>query len=239
VSAGLLLSLAALALVDSTSFGTLVIPVWLLLSPARPAVPRMLVYLGAIATFYVAVGVVLLLVASAGAEVAQELVATPAFLWVQLAAGVGLFALSWRYDSAARRKRGEPDRAVRWRERMLASGTSVRALVLLALTAGLVEVLSMLPYLAAIGLLVTTEVTTAERLLLLVGYGAVMILPALVLVCLRSAAQRGIEPFLQRLDGFLSRYADSALGWVLGIVGFWLAAGAATQLGVIERVIPT
>ena len=32
----LAVSLAVLALVDSTSFGTLLIPIWLLLTPGRP-----------------------------------------------------------------------------------------------------------------------------------------------------------------------------------------------------------
>ena len=49
-------SLAALALIDSTSFGTLLIPIWLLLAPGRVRAGRMLVYLGTIAVFYFAVG---------------------------------------------------------------------------------------------------------------------------------------------------------------------------------------
>lgn len=59
MSLGLLLSLAGLALVDSTSIGTLFIPIWLLLAPGRVSVRRILVYLGTIAAFYFAVGLVL------------------------------------------------------------------------------------------------------------------------------------------------------------------------------------
>lgn len=46
MSTGLLLSLAGLALLDSTSIGTLFIPVWLLLTPDRIGVGRVLGYLG-------------------------------------------------------------------------------------------------------------------------------------------------------------------------------------------------
>ena len=56
-------SLVGLALVDSTSFGTLLIPVWLLLAPGRTRWGRVLLYLGTVAVFYLALGVAL----SAGA----------------------------------------------------------------------------------------------------------------------------------------------------------------------------
>ena len=49
-----------LALIDSTSFGTLLIPLWLLLSPGRPSPHRVLLFLGTVAAFYFALGVALL-----------------------------------------------------------------------------------------------------------------------------------------------------------------------------------
>ncbi|MEU5675395.1 hypothetical protein ABZ749_34945, partial [Micromonospora sp. NPDC047753] len=55
----LLLSLAGLALIDSTSIGTLFIPVWLLLAPGPVNVRRILGYLATIAVFYLAVGLLL------------------------------------------------------------------------------------------------------------------------------------------------------------------------------------
>jgi hypothetical protein len=111
--------LLVLALIDSTRIGTLVIPIWLLLSATRPRVRRLLGYLATIAGFYLVVGVGLVLVADAGLQRFGDLANRPAVLWLQLLVGVGLFALSWRYDSGRRRKRGEPDRATRWRARVL------------------------------------------------------------------------------------------------------------------------
>ncbi len=55
----LLAGLAGLALVDSTSFGTLVIPLVLLVQP-RVQAARIAVYLATIGTFYLALGLVLL-----------------------------------------------------------------------------------------------------------------------------------------------------------------------------------
>ena len=60
MSIELLGSLAVLALIDSTSFGTLVIPVWLMLAPGRIRPQRVLVFLVTVAVFYLAVGVALL-----------------------------------------------------------------------------------------------------------------------------------------------------------------------------------
>lgn len=225
-----MLGLAALALIDSTSIGTLVVPVWLLLSPRRPPARRLFVYLGAIACFYLAVGLVLLLLAQIGLDSVSEVADHPALLWAQLAVGVGLFALCWRYDSGRRRRRGEPDRAARWRDRALEGEQSSAALLRLALIAGALELLTMLPYLAAIGLLAAANLPPVQYVPALVGYCAVMILPAATLTGLRGVLHSRLEPPLRRVDGFLSRHADSAIGWVMGIAGFLIARDAAIRL---------
>ncbi|MBJ8341411.1 GAP family protein [Antrihabitans sp. YC3-6] len=226
----LVLGLVGLALVDSTSIGTLVVPVWLLLSPKRPSVRMLAYYLATIAAFYFVVGVALALVAQAGTDWLQSSLRSPVVLVPQLAVGVGLFALSWRFDSKKRRSRGEPDRVARWRERAIDSQSSGRGLAILAVSAATLELFSMLPYLAAIGLLVASPLSAVQWIPLLACYCVVMIAPALLLVGARTAMHDRIEPLLRRIDAFLIRHADSAAGWALGIVGFLLARDAAAQL---------
>jgi hypothetical protein len=226
----LVFGLAALALIDSTSIGTLVIPMWLLLAPDPPPVRRLLAYLGVIAGFYLTVGVALLLVARTGLDALAAAADHPVLLWVQLAVGVGLFALCWRYDSGRRRKRGEPDRAVRWRDRVLAADRSAAALLRLAVVAAALELLTMLPYLAAIGLLAAADLPAAASVPVLAGYCAVMVLPALALVGLRATLQSRLEPPLRRIETFMSRHADSAIGWTMGIAGFLVARDAAVRI---------
>lgn len=51
--------LVGLALIDSRSFGTLAISVWLLMAPGRVRVARVLTYLVTIGGFYYGIGVVL------------------------------------------------------------------------------------------------------------------------------------------------------------------------------------
>ena len=104
--------LVVLALIDSTSFGTLLIPVWLLLAPGRLRAGRVLVYLGTVAGFYLAVGIVVLLGAGAFLDRFGDALDTRAAAIVQLLLGIGLFALSFRFDSKrAARKDAQSDAA--------------------------------------------------------------------------------------------------------------------------------
>jgi hypothetical protein len=106
-------------------------------------------------------------------------------------------------------RRGFGSRALPWRAQ------SVAGLAVLALSAGTLEVFSMVPYLAAVGLLVSSHLPTATSVALLVAYCAVMVVPALALIAARTLWHTRIEP-LVRIDGFLSGHADSATGWAIG-----------------------
>lgn len=234
----LLGALALLALVDSTSFGTLLIPTWLLLAPGRLRPGRILAYLATVAGFYLIIGVVLLSIAAAALPQLMTLAATPAFLWVQLVVGVTLLVGS--FFIGGRRKRTGPGRFARWRERAVTDvageGGSLLPLMGLAVAAAAVEVASMLPYLVGIGLLSTSEFDPVTRLLVLVGYCIVMVLPALVLLALRVAAARAMERPLARIGAWMERNAAETTGWIVGILGFLLARAAAAELGVFDAL---
>ncbi|MEV0953403.1 GAP family protein [Promicromonospora sp. NPDC050249] len=262
--AALIGALAVLALIDSTSFGTLLIPVWLLMSPGRVRVGRMLLYLGSIAGFYALVGLAILLGAGALSDTLSTLSDTRPFLIAQLVLGVALFAWSFKLDPVGGKKPTEPDAAAagatadgaatagaangqvvappatepgragrlgRWRERVLSSESgSGRALAALAIGAGLVEVATMLPYLAALGLIGTQGPGWPVSGLWVLGYCLVMIAPALVLTAARVFASRLVERPLGRLDGWLTKNAASTTAWVVGIVGFLVARDAIGRL---------
>jgi hypothetical protein len=264
--AALIGALAVLALVDSTSFGTLLIPVWLLMSPGRVRVGRMLLYLGSIAGFYALVGLAILLGAGALSDTLSTLSSTRPFLIAQLVLGVALFAWSFKLDPVGGKKPAEPaagtsvaattgdgaatagaaegqvaappvtepgraGRLSRWRERVLSSESgSGRALAALAIGAGLVEVATMLPYLAALGLIGTQGPGWPVSGLWILGYCVVMIAPALVLTAARVFASRLVERPLGRLDAWLTKNAASTTAWVVGIVGFLVARDAIGNL---------
>ena len=225
-------ALAVLALIDSTSFGTLLIPVWLLMAPGRVRPGRILVYLGALAGFYALLGIGILLGGSAVADTLAGVSDSRPFLWGQLFVGVGLFALSFKLDPPGSGKErtdaSEPSgRLRRWRERAVASESgSASALAALAVLAGLVEAASMLPYLAAIGVIGTQGPDWPVSGLWVLGYCIVMIVPALLLTAARVFAAPLVARPLALLDGWLVKHAASATAWAVGIVGFLLARAA-------------
>ncbi|WP_433388814.1 GAP family protein [Micromonospora sp. KLBMP9576] len=231
MSVGLLLPLAGLALVDSTSIGTLFIPIWLLLAPGRVDARRILVYLGTITVFYFAVGLLLAFGGSRLADLLGGAMDNRQVLWAQLVLGVGLFALSFRYDGKRSRRSGG---VLRWRDRATSGDSSARWLAGLALLAALAEVATMLPYLGAVGLLTTSGLGAVELVGLLAGYCLVMVLPAVLLLAARMALPRLVEPVLVRLNGWIERHSGGMLGWILAIAGFLLARDAAFRLGLFD-----
>ncbi|WP_313566366.1 GAP family protein [Mobilicoccus sp.] len=241
-----LLPLAGLALVDSTSFGTLGIPVALLVR-SRVHVTAFLGYLGVLAGFYWVLGIALVLGADTALRALGGVADSAPVVWAQLAIGVALFVVSFLVDGPATRRRQErraragapatPTRRERWLAALTGDDTRPpRASVVVgaALGAGLVEAASMLPYLGAIGLITAARPGPAGTATLLGGYVAVMIAPALVLLALRLLARRAVDPVLSRLGAWMNRNSADVLGWVLGIVGFLLAADAVSRLGLIR-----
>ncbi|SHG46067.1 GAP family protein [Geodermatophilus nigrescens] len=229
-----LLALVPLALVDSTSVGTLLLPIWFLLAPGRVRARRLLVFLGTIAGFYLLVGLALLAGAEALRDRAAGLGDSSALTVVQLLLGVTLFASSF---AMGRRREGSrrSGRVLRWRDRAVGGGEGggeggTGVLVGLALGAGLLELATMLPYLAAIGLLGGSGLSPVLQGGVLAGYCLVMVLPALLLLALRLLAARQVEPLLARVGSWLERTGAETTAWVVGIAGFLLARDALGRL---------
>lgn len=230
-SAGALL---VLALTDSLSFGTLLIPVWLLMTPGRLRTGRILIYLGTVAAAYYAIGIVLM----AGGRFLLDdagLLNTRAALLAKLVIGAVLLTLSFALDTPAASRRAD-DRAARsgrirrWRERAMHDGAAT-ALAGLAAAAVVVEAASMLPYLVATGIIVTQTPGWAAAAAVLAGYCIVMVAPALALTAARIVAHAQVANPLARLDAWLTARARTTTLWIIGIAGFFLVATAVTDLG--------
>lgn len=223
--------LGGLALVDSTSIGTLFIPLWLLLAPGMLRVGRVGLFLVAIAGLYFAIGIALML----GADVSLG--------WIQAAFGEGglldtspvngaLFAIGLALLAISFRKskpQAGPSRVARWREKTLAT-QSMRGVVLLAAVAAGLEVFTMLPYLAAVGYLAAQDMNWAPRVGWLAFYCFVMILPALFLIVMRVLLRDRADQVLVALNSRLDKVGNEMALWVIGIAGFVLAGFAGQRL---------
>lgn len=236
VSAAMIGMLALLALVDSTSFGTLLIPTWLLLDDERPRVGRMLAYLGTIAALYFALGLAL----SAGMRlVLDDLMAwfaTESGAVVIVAVGAVLIAGSWALDHRRRRARanGTSGRIARWRARVMAADGSVWPLLTLALTATVLEIATLLPYLAALGILSESQLSLGTHAALVAFYCVVMVIPALVLTLLRLVAHQAVRPVLAKINGWMERSGNETVLWIVTIVGVILVINGIGALGGID-----
>ncbi|MDO8907414.1 MAG: GAP family protein [Pseudohongiella sp.] len=237
MSTELLISLIGLALIDSTSIGTLLIPVWLLLDHRDVRVSGMMIYLVTIAGFYLLVGLAILLGAEllmstdgpavTGDEPATNSLISLLILVAQLAIGIGLFAISFRFDSS---KPGATERIERWKTRAANAGTSPRFLIGLALIAAMAEVATMLPYLGAIAMITSANLNWMTVIALMSAYCLLMILPAMALLSMRLLMAERIRPVLIKVDSWITKNAESALGWVLGIAGFLIARDAIARI---------
>jgi uncharacterized membrane protein len=225
----LLSTLVLLALVDSTSFGTLLIPIWLMLAPGRLRPGRIIVFLATVAVFYLALGLLLVAGVASFSEQISDAFDTRPVQGVQLVVGLALLALGvW---TGFRKQHESSGRMARWRERAVGDEGSARGLMALALTAALIEAASMVPYLAAIGLIGTADLSWPLVVATLAVYCLVMVLPALVLLGGRMLAAGAVEPVLRRVDAWMKRNAQENTAWVLGIIGFLVASNAAQSLG--------
>lgn len=227
MSLALLLSLAGLALVDSTSVGTLFIPIWLLLAPRRVRARRLVGYLGTIAAFYFVVGLVLVAGGSRLASAAGSLSNRRPVLIVQLAIGIVLFVLSFWVE---KRRSAATARILRWRDRAMTGAAGSRALTGLALFAALAEVATMLPYIGAIGMMASAGLARWSVPVVLAGYCVVMILPALALLLLRTSGAAWIGRPLELMNAWVTTRGAGLLSWILGIAGFLVARDAAARL---------
>ncbi|KQY73716.1 hypothetical protein ASD13_16465 [Microbacterium sp. Root1433D1] len=138
--------------------------------------------------------------------------------------------------AAVAEPRARTGRITRWRERLLDPRTRGTAVMAVAVAAGLVEVATMLPYIVAMTMLADAGIDTPLRVLSLVGYCALMILPAVVLLVLRLVAAPLVQRPLERFAAWMERTGAENTAWIIGIIGFLIARSAATELGLFQAI---
>lgn len=231
------LPLAGLALVDSLSAGTLVIPIALIVAWRRVRLGLLGTYLATIATAYCCLGLALLLGFDAAISGVSGASKTDWFWWVTLVLGAGLFVFGVfspnpkKYKSTSTANNGVPtSRASR-----LARSASLSAtgMVGLALAAAVVEAATMLPYLGAMGIIQSLPFGFSGKVALIAGYCIVMVLPATLVAVIAGAAGPTIFPRLERAIRRLEYEAKVTLLWIAAIVGGYMASTSAVSLGLL------
>jgi len=219
-----LLPLIGLALVDSTSFGTLILPLALVIRGRGVDGRGFTIYFATVTAFYFLIGVGLLFGVNLLGGWVSDLLSSRPVQWIQLVSGIGLLAFAILKDVP----KDAPGRTTK-----IPTHLSPKAMAGLGFGAALVEAATMVPYLAAMGILGAMEMALGGKLLILLGYCMVMILPALVLIGIAVVLGQKIWPRLERMLNWLERQTAETMLWVAGIVGYYLAANAAVALGLL------
>ena len=245
-STGLLLTLGILALIDATSIGTLVIPLWMVIRARNAAALRAAVFfLGVLATFYFLIG--LLVLSGVGwldSMLNGELLDSPVLRWVLLIIGAAMLAASLTMNKKPANQGAQPIPAThsagtsastaehaqaptataggRWGSRLDKALGTRRGVAVLGLSAGLLELPTMLPYLGAIGLLTSSGRPPALQVGLLVLYCVLMIIPGLLIIGIRAVAGQRLTTQFTKLSQWLAKASGESLAWIVGIIGFLL-----------------
>lgn len=213
----LLPSLLLLALLDSVNPSALVVALWLLSRP-QPA-PRLLAYVAGILASYLALGIAMMLGFSALSERLGQALDHPVALIVQGLLGAALLAYGIFAPSTAHAAH-EPN--------LPATGKLVGFVALgMAVTAA--EMVTALPYFAAIALMIGAELAPTQWLPLLVGYNLIFVAPPLLLLGLHALLGHRTDERFARWRERLRRGAREATLWIFALAGVALMGDAASR----------
>ncbi|NDK37869.1 GAP family protein [Pseudoxanthomonas gei] len=213
----LLPSLFLLALLDSLNPSALVVALWLLSRP-QPA-SRLLPYVAGIVATYLSLGIAMMLGFTALSQRLGQALDHPVALIVQGVLGAALLVYAIFAPSTAHAA-PEP--------KLPATGKRLGFFLLgMAVTAA--ELVTALPYFAAIALMISDKLGPAQWLPLLLGYNLIFVAPPLLLLGLHAVlGQRSDERFARWRER-LRRGAREATLWIFALVGVALMGDAATR----------
>jgi cytochrome c biogenesis protein CcdA len=210
-----LLSLLALAVVDSINPSAIVVTLYLL--TRERATPQASVYIAAIFVTYFALGAAMM------SGVAALLPSLPTMgdarpgLIAEGLIGLAMLIYAFKAPSTAAAAPTAPRQS------------TYAALALLGVTVTVMELPTALPYFGAIAVLTSAELPPAGWLPLLVLYNAIFILPPVLLTAAHGVLGRGLDARFAALRLRLEAGARETLSWIFGLVG-----GALLVTSIIE-----
>ena len=220
-------TLAGLALLDSTSLGTLVIPIALVVRSRRVDRGPMTVYLTTVCLVYLALGIALVAGFDLIGATVTRLARTDAAQWATLAIGVALAGFGILGPDPAKPEPGTDSLGSR------PTPASTGPMIVLGLGASLAEAATMVPYIAATGIIASSPEAWPIRIVTLILYCLVMIVPALVLLVLADTLGQRFLPKLVRIAPRLEYEAKVTLLWVAATLGLHLAGRSAAALDLV------
>lgn len=202
----MLLSLLALALVDSINPSAIGITLYLLSTERAPA--QVLVYVAAIFLTYLSLGLMMMLGLDAVLPSLSTVAGGRLEFIVSGAIGLAMLLYAIRAPATVKQK---PDARPR--------ASTYAALALLGVTVTTMELPTAVPYVGAVAILSAADVPVARWLPLLVLYNAIFILPPLLLLGGHIVYGRRLDAGYLKLRERLQAGAHETMRWILGLVG--------------------
>ncbi|SDS80503.1 GAP family protein [Corynebacterium timonense] len=207
-----------LALLDSLSLGTLVIPLALIVHWRAVRVPALTAYLFTVALVYFLLGLGMLLGFAGLGSVAERVTQTDIFPWITLTLGAALAVFGIFGPDPTKPEPGQlPKRAT-------GATSSLPRMVALGLGASLTEAATMLPYIAAMGIIGSWDIPSVAKAGAVGIYCLIMIVPTVLLATLALLFGQKFFPRLERLIPRLEYEAKVTLLWIAAIVGIYMVA---------------
>ena len=187
----------------------------------------MTVYLTTVCLVYLALGIALVAGFDLIGATVTRLARTDAAQWATLAIGVALAGFGILGPDPAKPEPGTDSLGSR------PTPASTGPMIVLGLGASLAEAATMVPYIAATGIIASSPAPWPLRILTLILYCLVMIVPALVLLVLADTLGQRFLPKLVRIAPRLEYEAKVTLLWVAAILGLHLAGRSAAALDLV------
>lgn len=210
MSVQLLVTIGALALLDTISPAMIGVTVYLLFSETRQLGTRLVVYLSVVVAIYFAIGVCLMLGLDVLVTSVSSIFQNRVVSWIMFSMGAVLFIASF-YVPTKKTRELPTFRSLNW-----------GAMVALGITTILIEAGTAFPNFAAIGMMVSEGLGPFQWLPVLIGYNFVMILPPILIYLLHILFGRRMHGPLNRLREKVNGMSGSTLSWILCIVGLLL-----------------
>ena len=211
----IVLPVLGLAVVDSVNPSALAVALWWMARPG--AAPRLLAYIAGIALTYATLGVALMLGLGVAVERYGKAFDHPLVLALQLALGLGMLGYGIFAPKQSKAASQQPQPRI----------GGLLGMVLLGATVTAIEMVTALPYFAAVALMTSAKLALWQWLPLLLVYNAIFVAPPLLLLGLYLFAGRRLQGRFERWRESLQRGARETLLWIVAIAGLALAGDAA------------
>lgn len=206
----ILVYIGGLALLDTLSPTIVGVTLYLILTNKRNLTSRLFIYLFTVALLYFSLGVAMMLGLNYIIETFSNIFQNKVFSWIIFIVGVILFVGSFFIPTNKKNNIPKP------------KTQSISSIIFIGITTFLIEASAAFPYFAAIGLLTTNNIPTYQWLPIIATYNIIMVLPALLIFLGYKLFGSWINSKLVNLHHKLSNTSNSALSWIMCIVGLIL-----------------